>query len=240
MISMVIFDKKEEEVRELTRQVKDLAAKLTEDYWNIETSTSLEEVSKIFENHSLVDFSCYDITLKETLEKLVEIRKEYGEMGLLLIADSNISPLAYLRPSIKADALLMRPFSYESIRETLTELFLDHLSINRNDTEKMYVIESKEGRTAIPFHKIYYFEAREKKVFIRTKNEEYGFYAALEQLNDQLPPNFLRCHRSFIVNSDKILQIKLSAGCILLTEEFEVPLSRSYKPMWKEFGKSHG
>lgn len=240
MISMIIFNKKEEELLLLTKLVKELAAKLTEDYWRIETSTSLEEVSRIFQKNPLVDFSCYDITLKDTLEKLIEIRKEYVEMGLLLIADSSVSPLSYLRPSIKADALLMRPFTCENIKETLTELFMDHFKIVSDDKEKMYVIESKEGKITVPYCKIYYFEAREKKVFIRIKSEEYGFYAVLDQLEEILPENFIRCHRSFIVNADKVLQVKLSSNSLRLSEGFDVPLSRSYKPVWKEFGKNYG
>lgn len=240
MVSMVIFDKKEEELLQLLAEIKALAAKLTEDYWKIKTATSLPEALRAFHESSLVDLSCYDVTMNETLDKLVEIRKEFAEMGLLLIADMSISPLAYLRPSIKADALLIRPFNKEDIVDILTEFLLAHFKTLENKYDKFYVIESKEGRINIPYEKIYYFEAREKKIFIRTRNEEFGFYTTLEQISEVLPDNFIRCHRSFIVNSDKVSRIKLSANYIILSEEFEIPLSRSYKPIWKEFGKKYG
>ena len=108
---------------------------------------------------------------------------------------------------------------------------------NEEHSGKSYVIESKEGRTILPYHDIYYLEAREKKIFLRTLNEEYGFYSTMEQLEKELPDTFLRCHRSYIVNMDKVEKIMLSHNQILLVHGFNIPLSRSYKPMLKEFGK---
>ena len=81
----------------------------------------------------------------------------------------------------------------------------------------------------IPFSQIYYFEARDKKLFVRTKNEEYAFYDTIESLARLLPEHFQRCHRSYIVNMEKIYRIVPSENYIELTEQIGVPVSRSYK-----------
>ncbi|MBQ9991575.1 MAG: LytTR family transcriptional regulator DNA-binding domain-containing protein [Lachnospiraceae bacterium] len=238
MIAMAILDQKAEEMKYLVAGVKEQAARLTEDYWEIRTALSVPEFVEIFKDHPLMDFSCYDITLDGAIEKLVELRKDYGEMGLLLIADTHISPLAYLKPGIKADALLMRPLARQTMVDTLKEFFVAHFESRKlNGENKFFIVESKDGRLSVPYKDIYYFEAREKKIFLRTFNEEYGFYTTLDRLCQDIPANFARCHRSYLVNTDKIKQLLFAQNRIILTDGFEIPLSRSYKPMLKEFWK---
>ena len=49
----------------------------------------------------------------------------------------------------------------------------------------------------------------------------------LSQIEQELPPNFKRCHRSYIVNTNFIKQINTNS--LLLTNKMIIPLSRSYK-----------
>ena len=93
----------------------------------------------------------------------------------------------------------------------------------------MLQIDSGREIFRIPFGQIYYLEAREKKVFIRMRMEELAINGTMEKLSERLPENFLRCHRSFIVNMDYISQIKLAENMLYLREGLFVPVSRSYK-----------
>ena len=98
----------------------------------------------------------------------------------------------------------------------------------------MLLIETREGRTYVPFSKIYYFEAREKRIYVRLKKQELTFYDTIEHLSERLPDGFIRCHRSFIVNRSRIQRVMLSKNLIELEQNMEIPLSRSYKPVFKE------
>ena len=132
----------------------------------------------------------------------------------------------------------MRPLKRENTQEAFHDFLSAHLCDEQdNEGVKSFLVESKSGKTHIPFRDIYYFEAREKKVFVRTYNEEYGFYDTLEKLESRMPEGFARCHRSFVVNTGKIRKIMLSKNCIELADGFEVPLSRNYKQEFKKFGK---
>ena len=88
-------------------------------------------------------------------------------------------------------------------------------------------METREGKTFIPYSQIFYFEAREKKVFLRTLYKEYGFYSTIEELAKGLPDYFLRSHRSFIVNRNTVENMK--GNEVFLRQGFTIPLSRSYK-----------
>ena len=91
-------------------------------------------------------------------------------------------------------------------------------------------IKNREGiHFRIAFEQIYYLEAREKKVFIRTRQEEFGVGETMEKLAEQLPENFVRCHRSFVVNAEHITQIRLSESLLYLGKELFVPIQELIK-----------
>ena len=96
------------------------------------------------------------------------------------------------------------------------------------------MIETREGRTYVPLAQIYYFEAREKRIYVRLKKQELAFYETMEHLTERLPDYFVRCHRSFIVNRQRIRRVMLSKSLIELEQGIQLPLSRSYKPAFKE------
>lgn len=238
MISVLTVDGIEKELSILHADLKDVAAKMTEDHWNYFCFSNISDMQNFLKDQPLIDMACIDITLDGALERLAEYRSEYTDNGLLLITDATMSPLLYLKPGIRADSLLMRPLEHSIVNSTLKEFvqsFLDKSS--QNNQNRQYVIECQEGKIQIPYKDIYYFEAREKKVFLRTLKEEFGFYTTMEQLDAELPDDFIRCHRSFIVNREKIVRIKISQNIIQLNHEMEVPLSRSYKPEFKNFGR---
>ena len=119
----------------------------------------------------------------------------------------------------------------ENLISTLVEQFQDQAF---HGQEESLVIETREGRTYVPLAQIYYFEAREKRVYVRLKKQEMAFYETMEHLEERLPDYFVRCHRSFIVSRQRIRKVMLSKSLIELEQGMQIPLSRSYKPAFKE------
>lgn len=232
---LVAVDGDVEESRVIKGALTKVIACLTDECWDTRFFTHPEDGRRYMTGGTLVDFAFCDVTLEGVTAMLPELRKIHEEMGLLLIADEVVSPLEYLKPGIRADSLLIRPYSRKILEDTLTEFFHEGLArMEEKSGEQSFVMETKEGKTYIPYSSIYYFEAREKKVFVRLLNEEYGFYSTMDELEKMLPEQFMRCHRSFIVNSDMIKKTLLSQNMIELDHDFMVPLSRSYRQRVKE------
>ena len=237
MISMLLYDRMEKELYRLREAVKNQAAYLGDEYWNIMSAGTWQDVEEYEKMLDMLNTACMDITEEGDIAHVEALRKKYEEMFLLLIADINVSPMSYVRPQIMAASLLIRPFDEKEIERVVKEFLQAYL----NQREKRqgwdnFVIESKDGRIHIPYDKIYYLEAREKKLYVLTDREEYGFYGTMDKIEGELPAYFMRCHRSFIVNSRKIEKVMLSQNMILLSEDRDVPLSRSYKAALKELG----
>lgn len=234
MVSMIVYDPHAEELELMKKLIRQAAAALTEEKWNMEFFAEREQVAAFLRDRPLLDLVCYDVAPKGSIDDLERIRKDYQKMKLLLIADPAMSPMEYIRPTILASSLLIRPISPAQAREQLMELVEQFCSQPSHGQEESLVIETREGRTYVPLAQIYYFEAREKRIYVRLKKQELAFYETMEHLAERLPDYFARCHRSFIVSRHKIRRVMLSKSLIELEQGIQIPLSRSYKPAFKE------
>lgn len=233
MISSLLYTQQKKELDNLLLQQKEMAAKLTEEKWNFHKCQSLEEVQEQIADKPLLDMISYGIEGETEIDCLEKLRKEYKQSALLLLADATLSPMTYLRPQIMASGLLLRPWTPEQAQNVLKDI-LENYFEEQLQSEETFQVENKDGRTNIPMRQICYFEAREKKIFVNTGTEEYGFNKTLDALEQELEMPFVRCHRSFIVNTSKIQKIQYSQNLILLKDDIMVPLARSYKSVMKE------
>ena len=85
----------------------------------------------------------------------------------------------------------------------------------------------------VPVNEIAFLESLSKKTWLHTKDEVYSTNLTMQTLERQLPPSFLRIHRSYIVNIAMIDHIRrdLSTPFILtLRPPFtkQLPVSQSY------------
>lgn len=234
MVSMMVYNPKSGERGMIGDTIRRTAARLTDEKWKLDYFERPEPMLDFLKDSPLLDFACYDVSGAGSIERLEQLRRRYRETLLILIAEPSMSPMEYIRPSILASSLLLRPVSEDSLSDSLSELLEQHGEKRSGGEEESLVIETREGKTYVPFSKIYYFEAREKKIYLRLKKQELTFYDTLEHLAERLPEGFTRCHRSFIVNRRRIRRVMLSKNLLVLEQGMEIPLSRSYKRAFKE------
>lgn len=231
MVNMLVFDKKADDLERMVLTVRELIAYYSEDKWELESISRMELLKRYFEGKPVIDLACYDVSEKLNIDFLREIRRDgYGNVLLMLLADGRMSPTEYIKPEILASELLIKPYTEEQLRGKVRDLLSLYCNKTADETpEDIFVIEAKDGKTRLPYQQIYYFEAREKKIFARTWKLEYPFYQTLEELEERLPEEFVRCHRSYIVNWRLVEKVDFSNGEILLTDDVSVPFSRMYK-----------
>ncbi|MDO4555396.1 MAG: LytTR family transcriptional regulator DNA-binding domain-containing protein [Lachnospiraceae bacterium] len=236
MISLFIFNKNKKENQVLEKCSKDAVALLSDDSLEIRGTAAEDEAEDYFQKKELLDAAFLDVTQKSGLTVSKEVRKNYEEAELMVIADATVSPMEYMTPAIRAASLLLRPYEVNQAKNVVGEFFRAVFRKREEaDDEKVMVVENRQGKISIPFSKIYYMEVREKKIFVRLKEVEYSKYDSMENIIKTLPDGFLRCHRSFVVNTAYITRVKLSENMIYLEHDICVPLSRSYKGAIKEY-----
>lgn len=235
MVSMLVFSGEKKELDLIKNISREIAARETDDRWEIACFSVMQEIRDFITKKPLIDMACYDVTVPESIDELGKIRSDYRETVLMLITDRTLSPMDYVRPDILASSLIIRPYEAETLKVRLYEMINNYLQnrMNPGQEEEVLTINSHQGKIRIPYRQIYYIEARNKKIFVRLKTKEIAFYATIEELEEKLPDSFMRCHRGFIINKIYIERIMLSQGEIIMAHGIRVPLSRSYKPLFK-------
>ena len=75
---------------------------------------------------------------------------------------------------------------------------------------------------------IYLIEARGDYILIKTSAKNYTVHSTMKKIEEKLPDHlFLKIHRSFIINVDRIIDIEDNS---VLIEKDVIPVSRSSRP----------
>lgn len=205
--------------------------------WDIRRVKSVTAVEEAMQEGLEPLICCVDIETPKSVTIAEEFRAFLKESQLLLLVNANMSPMLYIRPSIMPSGVLVKPSDPEQARLLFAELIrLVQKSQGDNALAgNTFSINSHGTSYRIPLKDILYFESRNKKLFLCTKNLEIDFYDTLEHLMEQLPPDFIRCHKSFVVNRHAVTGASMSQNLIYLEgESIQIPISRSWKAAVKE------
>ncbi len=104
-------------------------------------------------------------------------------------------------------------------------------TLQKLDELKQIVIKNHivlKDKTKVYITDLMYIQSDDHYLKVFTQDGKNRFVRGkLSQLKEELPPNFIQCHRSYIVNRNFIKQIH-SKTIVLISKE-EIPLSRTYK-----------
>lgn len=233
---LAICNEKEAENIQLRKVSKEKIALSSEEKWDIWEYQNAQRFQEFVEEEPFVEVAYVDAIMESGLSAAKEVRKKCKDASLVIIADEHISPMKYLKPNIQPQALLLRPLKPVETSHVLGELYT-HLQSEKEEMEDVFIMEEKSQEKRIPFQKIAYFEARNKKVYVKVENQEYGFYDTIINLEGRLPSYFVRCHRSYLVNIKKVKGVYVKKGEVELEHNIILPLSRTYRKSMKELVK---
>ena len=232
MSCILICSKEEKERMQLKEVSKEFIAYTSDERLEIQSLETSHQLSTYLLEKPLLDAAYLDVTIDGGILAAEKVSKENSTAALLIIADETISPIMYMKPAIMAASLLLRPITKGQADTAVKEIL--SLVFHKEKTEEVFIIDNREGKVRVPYDRICYFEARDKKIFVCLESKEYGFYETMGKLEEQLPEHFLRCHRGFIVNTRKIEKVNLTKNEIVLVGQMAIPISRSYRNLVKE------
>lgn len=119
---------------------------------------------------------------------------------------------------------LLKPISFDRFLKSALKA-KERFSFN-NEVDSHFFVKSSGQQHRISFHEILYIESIKDYVNIRTTDEEYIVLDTLKSMENQLSDRFVRIHKSFIINLDKIKSI--GAKKLMLLEQ-EIPIGESYR-----------
>lgn len=166
--------------------------------------------------------------LQSGIDTAKELRQSDKAVKIIFLTSS--PEFALDSYEVKAQGYLLKPVTYEKVKETLTEC-----SHTFEEEPKNIVLKTAFGYQKLYFHDMEYAEAQNKRVvfYLRTgKTVESA--ESLHSLEDRLCLNdgFFKCHRSYLVylpNVDhfSMTEIITKSGC-------SIPIARGYGKAFKE------
>ncbi|MFO7873751.1 MAG: response regulator [Bacteroidales bacterium] len=171
------------------------------------------------------DLILMDIMLKGAMsgiEAAKNIRERFSIPVIFLTAyaDDNTlnkakitEPYGYIIKPFKEKELQttieMALYKYEKDEEVKKERDLYHSLIENKESQDSIFVRADYRLNKINFDDIYYVEALKDYVVINTADNSYTTHTTMKEMVRILPSkDFVRIHRSFIVNLNKIFSIK--------------------------------
>ena len=97
--------------------------------------------------------------------------------------------------------------------------------------DKCLNIQNKRSNLSVPFEEICYIGSIKSshKLVLYYENGMIEFYSLLKDVEKQLDDRFLRCHKSIIVNKDKITEVDKKEHILTLSGKYKCEYAPRYK-----------
>lgn len=133
---------------------------------------------------------------------------------------------------VKTFDYLAKPITIERLEDTLDRLFSDLSNI-----PKKYL--TLNNKNIIDQNDIQYIKKDGMKLIVCTHNRKYETYSSFSKIQDCLPDNFVRCHKSYIANMDNITNIESATNTIEF-ENSKCYIGPKYKNNFMEVLNNYG
>lgn len=241
-INILVVEDTESESQELLKVLN------ANNYNVVGVATSFSEALSLFYNNK-VDLLIIDVFLNGQPEGI-----NFAET--ITLTPNTIKPFVFLTSSkdrqiferaklTKPFSFLLKPFNELEVLyaiEMAIEKFYDQTNVFQTDekatvlTSDFFFIKKKNALKKISFEEIIYIEVDERYCNIITNQEKFLVTISLTKLLGILDTNnFIRTHRNYIVNSNKIAQVLLADNLIITEGNHKITLSDRYKEFIHKF-----
>ncbi len=180
------------------------------------STTSTKKLLEYSQNNN-IDVLILDIDFKNEISGIETgkiIRK--NNKNIYLIFSTAHLEYVLIAYKLKTFDYLPKPVTSEKLKETILRVFED-VSERTKETNFIRVGKSK---VLVKENDIKYIKKDGMKLVYHTNKKNYEVYSSFNQIQDTLPKNFVRCHKSYIVNVNNITNIKSNNTVFFNTNEY--------------------
>ncbi|WP_010501777.1 LytR/AlgR family response regulator transcription factor [Paenibacillus elgii] len=184
------------------------------------------KIECFFSAAALLQTSCaYDMFLLDIQmpeqDGLTLARKiRANESHSIIIFITALAEYVYEAFEVEAFDYICKPI--EDMR--LHKVFNRALNKLRTNENKSLFIQTMNWCKSVKLDDVYFCEVINRKIYLHTKNGVIEYYSKLRDIEKELDFRFVRCHRSYLVNLDYLLEY--TNGQIILENGEKVPTSR--------------
>lgn len=228
MLNFVICDDSQNAINKLSKMLESIIIQNNLDGQITFSSTNPSELLQYVKSN-LVNVVILDIDLNDEISglKLASlIRKQDKTIYIIFITGHLEFGLVAYR--YKTFDYIAKPVTLERLQDTILRLY-DDISEN-----KPKYIRLNNNKTIIPENSIKYIQKDGMKLIFTTDTRKYEVYNSFSKIENILPKQFIRCHKSYIVNLDKINHIDISSNIISFGNNEKCYIGPKYKNNFME------
>lgn len=165
---------------------------------------------------------------------LLDLKKDASKV-IMITSNSEFAVDSY---QYDVEDYLVKPIHYKSFYNSIHKVFSKMNIGKTNPLKDRCSIMIKDGSdwVRISYAEILYIKSESNYCVFRTINGKVMTLAKLKDLEKTLPTIFMRCHRSYIVNTDFMERVNLEE--IQINSEF-IPVSQRFRENIKSYIESH-
>ena len=228
MLNFILCDDSQVAINKLSKMLDSIIIQNKLDGQIVFSSKSPSDILK-YVNNNPVHVVILDIDLNDNISglKLAEsIRKQDKNIYIIFITGHlEFGLVAY---KYKTFDYIPKPLVFERFQETILRLYDD---VSENNPK---YIRLDNNKTIIPENAIKYIQKDGMKLIFNTDTRTYEVYNSFNKVTPLLPKQFVRCHKSYIVNLDKINDINFSTNIISFDDNEICYIGPKYKNNFKE------
>lgn len=188
-----------------------------------------------FVDSAKTDVLILDINLKSNksgLEVAKAVRAKNKDIYIIFTtAHLEYAMIAY---KVKTFDYIAKPITADRLEDTIKRLFEDVKGLPK----KYIKIDSKN--TIVDASEILYIKRDGMKLIFHTAARDYDAYSSFNKIQFNLPNNFVRCHKSYIANINKIKDVEPVTNTITFEDGFTCEIGPKYKKSFLEVLNIYG
>lgn len=218
MIDIVICDDSKEYIEILKSKINYSIYNKFGMECNITCLTSIEEFTA-FQNQNKIDIVFIDIMINNINSINWALNNlKYGHTQYIFM--TSFPQSAYNISEVNCCYFIIKP--------KLTDAMLDRalqraLQNTMKKEPNLSIIRSGNKNITINFQDIIYIETFNNNLVLHFKDKEITIYSTLKDFSKSLPPNFLRCHKCFMINMCFIEEYEPYRFITKTREEISIP-----------------
>lgn len=232
MIDIYICEDNQKQREAVVRYVE--AAILMEEYdmrLRIETGEPDKLIEQVMasENTGLY-FLDIDLQAEQNGLMLAEKIREFDPRGFIVFITVH-SEMSFLTFQYKVEAMdfILKDESAQ-VRQRICECMENankrYMKITRGGGKTITINRGGRKHT-LEYDEILFFETsvQEHKLAVHTVNKTMEFFGKIKEIEEEVGSDFIRCHRSYLVNRKNIKEVRYSDKLIIMKNQSSCPIS---------------
>lgn len=232
MLNFVLCDDSIPSLKRLSKLLESIFIKNNIEAEISYSASNPHDILEYVENNK-VDVLFLDINLNSDLTgcDIADLIRKSNKNIYIIFLTGHLE-YALLAYKYKTFDYLVKPIVAERLEETMLRLVED-MTLKPNQFIKL-----NNNRTIINANDIYYIKKDGMKLVFCTNEDNYETYSSFSKFKDCLPDNFVRCHKSYIVNVNNVKKLNFSENILELKNNCSCTIGAKYKTNFMEVFKN--